>query len=125
MLDAFSSDAIPMHLTTTEAVSLYLSRLVPSGLLAFHVSNRHLSLAPTLARLASAHGLYVRERTQDVTASEADSGKTASHWVVMAQDPNDLGGLKSDSRWTIPTVSTRTPLWMDDFSNILSVLMTH
>ena len=52
VLDAFSSDAIPIHLMTNEALGLYLSRLAPGGALAFHISNRHLTLAPVLARLA-------------------------------------------------------------------------
>ena len=63
VLDAFSSDAIPIHLMTTEALGLYLSRLAPGGALAFHISNRHLTLAPVLARLALSHGLAVRLQT--------------------------------------------------------------
>ena len=63
VLDAFSSDAIPIHLMTTEALGLYLSRLAPAGVLAFHITNRHLTLAPVLARLALSHGLAVRLQT--------------------------------------------------------------
>jgi hypothetical protein len=122
VLDAFSSDAIPMHLMTAEAVSLYLSRLAPRGLLAFHISNRHLTLGPILGRLASTKRLQAREQSQEVTPSEADLGHSASHWLVMARDTDDLGGLASDGRWMVPTVSATTPLWTDDFSNILSVL---
>jgi spermidine synthase len=125
VLDAFSSDAIPMHLMTAEAVSLYLSRLAPQGVLAFHVSNRHLTLGPILGRLALAARLQAREQTQGVTASEEDLGQSASQWVVMARDAQDLGALSSNARWMAPTVSASTPLWTDDFSNILSVLTTH
>ena len=57
ILDAFSSDAVPVHLMTSEALGLYLSRLAPGGVLAFHITNRHLTLAPVLARLALNHGL--------------------------------------------------------------------
>lgn len=122
-LDAFSSDAIPVHLLTAEAVSLYLSRLAPHGLLAFHVSNRHLTLGPILGRIASEMGFIALEEDQSVTPTEADSGKAASRWVVMAQDPDDFGALASDSRWAAAAVSPRTPLWTDDFSNILSALI--
>jgi spermidine synthase len=125
VLDAFSSDAIPMHLLTAEALSLYLSRLAPRGLLAFHVSNRHLALGPILGRLALALRLHAREQTQGVTSAEADLGQSASQWVVMARDAQDLGALASDARWMAPAVSATTPLWTDDFSNILSVLTTH
>jgi hypothetical protein len=125
VLDAFSSDAIPMHLMTAEAVSLYLSRLAPRGVLAFHVSNRHLTLGPILGRLALAARLQAREQNQTVTASEEDLGQSASQWVVMARDAQDLGALSSNARWMAPTVSASTPLWTDDFSNILSVLTTH
>jgi hypothetical protein len=125
VLDAFSSDAIPMHLMTAEAVSLYLSRLAPGGLLAFHVSNRHLTLGPILGRLASTERLQAREQMQGVTASEADLGHAASDWVVMARNTDELGGLAADARWVVPIVSAKTPLWTDDFSNILSVLTMH
>jgi spermidine synthase len=125
VLDAFSSDAIPMHLMTAEALSLYLSRLAPGGLLAFHISNRHVTLGPILGRLALVERLQAREQMQAVTASEADLGQAASDWVVMARSAEDLGGIASDPRWVAPTVSASTPLWTDDFSNILSVLTPH
>jgi spermidine synthase len=118
VLDAFSSDAIPMHLLTAEALSLYLSRLAPGGALAFHITNRHLSLAPVLARLAESRGLAVRWEHQNTGTAE----QLPSEWMVMARAPDDLGSLTSDPRWSIPPVPPSTPLWTDDFSNILSVL---
>ena len=119
VLDAFSSDAIPIHLMTSEALGLYLSRLAPGGVLAFHISNRHLNLAPVLARLAVSHGLAVRlqRHTRSTTP-----GLFASWWMVMAKDAEDLGPLASDPRWVTPAIPPSTPLWTDDFSNILSVL---
>jgi hypothetical protein len=121
ILDAFSSDAIPIHLMTREAVGLYLSRLAPGGVLAFHISNRHLNLAPVLARLAASHGLAVRlqRHTGDSTVTP---GLFASSWMVMAQNASDLGPLASSARWTTPPIPESTPLWTDDFSNIVSVL---
>ena len=85
VLDAFSSDAIPIHLMTSEAMALYLSRLAPGGALAFHISNRHLALAPVLARVALNHGLVIR--LQQHSASQTIShGPLSSEWMVMARN---------------------------------------
>ena len=121
ILDAFSSDAIPVHLMTREAVALYLSRLVPGGVLAFHISNRHLNLAPVLAQIAASHGLAIRQQVHKVDPARTPA-VLASWWIVMAQHDSDLGPLASDARWTIPRIPASTPLWTDDFSNIFSVL---
>ena len=122
VLDAFSSDAIPIHLMTSEALSLYLGRLAPSGVLAFHVSNRHLTLGPVLGRLAAAHGLVVLEQRDQLIGSEIRAdGKTASDWVIMARSRGDVAALAHDPRWVLPNVQESTPLWTDNFSNILSV----
>jgi hypothetical protein len=123
VLDAFSSDAIPVHLVTREAIALYLSRLTPEGVLMFHISNRHLRLGPVLARAAGSFGLTVLEQ-QDLNPSPdlVRDGLGPSDWVVMARRPEELGTLRTDRRWFTPPVSASTPLWTDDFSNILSVL---
>lgn len=122
ILDAFSSDAIPVHLLTREALSLYLSRLAPGGVIALHISNLHLSLSPVLGRLAEAEGLAVLWQREPATAGSFADGKFPSEWMVIARDRGDLGGLASDPRWKPPVVLPSTPLWTDDFSNILSVL---
>lgn len=121
VLDAFSSDAIPVHLMTSEALSLYLQRLAPDGILAFHISNRHLRLAPILGRLAMAHGLVALEQKDDVGEGMRADGKASSNWVVMARTRSDLGPLLDDRRWAPPAVPADTPLWTDSFSNILGV----
>jgi hypothetical protein len=121
-LDAFSSDAIPMHLLTREAMGVYLSRLAPHGVLAIHISNRHLRLNGLVGRLAAAHGLVARER-RDVHKTEAwPKDKSASHWMVMARTSGDLGAVAQDPAWTVPPDGDGEPLWTDDFSNILDVL---
>jgi hypothetical protein len=122
VVDAFSSDAIPMHLITSEAMSLYLTRLAPDGVLAFHVSNRHFSLGPVLARLALEHHLAMREQLQPVTPEEENSGKRVSDWVVLARDEAGLGAVAGDERWTRVHVSPSTRPWTDDFSNVVSAL---
>ena len=76
VLDAFSSDSIPMHLMTREAISLYLSRLAPDGVLVMHISNRHLRLAPIVARLAASQGLAAVQQIEP-TAPGWPEGKNA------------------------------------------------
>jgi hypothetical protein len=122
ILDAFSSDAIPVHLLTREALSLYLSRLAPGGVIALHISNLHLSLSPVLGRLAEAEGLVALWQREPPTAGSFADGKFPSEWMVLARDRAGLGGLGHDKRWIAPPIRPSTPLWTDDFSNILSVL---
>lgn len=122
VLDAFSSDAIPLHLLTREAVELYLSRVSSGGLLAFHISNRHLDLEAVLAKLAAEVGLVSLVRRDQVVATE-ESGKRSSVWMVMARTLEDLGPLAADKKWRRAHYSTSTDLWTDDFSNILTLLI--
>ena len=124
VLDAFSSDSIPMHLMTREALSLYLSRLAPGGALMIHVSNRHLRLAPVVGRLAASQGLVALQQVERVKVNWPE-GKERSNWIVMARSRADLGALGEDSRWLPLEPSPSAPLWTDDFSNILSVLDLH
>jgi hypothetical protein len=121
VLDAFSSDAIPIHLMTREALDLYLSRLVPGGALVMHISNRHLRLAPVVARLAASEGLIALQQI-DVIGPTSPEGKSSSHWIVMARSKADLGALADDNRWSPLVPPDGAPVWTDDFSNILSVL---
>ena len=98
VLDAFSSDAIPIHLLTTEALRTYETRLSENGVLAFHISNRHIKLAPAIARLARERGLTA------VTCLDKGvdfkHGFEASEWVVMSRRPERLQALVADTRWT-------------------------
>lgn len=118
ILDAFSSDAIPVHLLTREALGVYLSRLSPNGVLAFHISNRYLDLAPLLARLAQERGLALRVDNDFTTAAEAAAGKARSTWVVMARDEAALAPISRDIRWQRQP-ATPGPVWTDQYSNLL------
>ncbi|MHC1765015.1 MAG: spermidine synthase [Verrucomicrobiia bacterium] len=123
VLDAFSSDAIPLHLITREALQLYLSKLAPGGLLAFHISNRSMDLEDVLGDLAADAQLVCHARDEmDVSPGEAAEGKDASHWVVMGRQKEDLGKLVRDSRWLPVKGRQGVRVWSDDFSNIISVL---
>lgn len=123
VIDAFSSNAIPTHLITTEAMELYTDHLVEGGVIAYHLSNRHLDLSPIVARQADALGMAAMSRT-DLTDSAADAaqGKKASIWVTVASTPESLLGLTNRDGWTTPVVRASTPLWTDSFSNLLSAL---
>ena len=122
VFDAFSSDAIPLHLATREALVLYLRKLAPRGVMAFHISNRHLDLGAPLGNLARDVGLVaLMERDQQLTAREAELGKAPSEWVVMARQRADFGDLPRDPRW-MPVPTSARPVWTDDYSNILSAL---
>ena len=119
VLDAFSSDAIPIHLLTTEALHGYEARLSQDGVLAFHISNRHIKLAPVIARLARERGLTALTRLDK--RADSKRGFEASEWVVMARSPERLQSLASDTGWTSLVADAR-PAWTDDFSNIWSEL---
>ncbi len=122
ILDAFSSDAIPMHLLTREAVELYLDQLSQSGVMLLHISNRNLELKPMLAALARDLGLAGRDELYQPSAAEEADGAAGSQWVVLTRRPGDLAFLDGEPRWTELTADRRINAWTDDFSNILSVL---
>jgi spermidine synthase len=118
VLDAFSSDAIPLHLLTKQALELYLAKLSDRGVLAFHISNRHLALRPVVGALARDLGLATRAQAH--AAPEESKGRS-SEWVVLARSEEDLGSLAGDSRWERIDGDTGR-VWTDDYSDILSVL---
>jgi hypothetical protein len=119
LVDAFSSDAIPVHLLTREALALYFRRLAVHGVLAVHISNRHLDLEPVLGNLAADAGLAGRvcNDREDKTV-----GKFASQWVALARRAEDLGRLAHDQRWKPLATRPECRLWTDNYSNILDVL---
>jgi hypothetical protein len=122
VLDAFSSDAIPVHLLTRQALELYLDKLASGGLLALHISNHYLDLRPVIGDLAASKNLVclVSDDLRLTPADEQD-GKDRSRWVVLARRSADLGPLVSDSRWQILAGRPQPEVWLDDYSNVLSV----
>jgi predicted O-methyltransferase YrrM len=118
VVDAFSSDAIPVHLLTREALAVYLGRLAPHGVVAYHVSNRHLVLAPVVGRLAREARLVAREQ---LWAGEDDCGSLSTRWVVVAREAADLGRLAAEPAWTEVRVPAGARPWTDDYSSLLSV----
>ncbi len=123
VLDAFSGDAIPMHLLTREAIQLYLAKTTEDGVLAFHISSRFLDLRPVLAGLAQDAGLVCfLEEDMKLSAADKASGKFTSTWVVIARRPSDVGPLASDPRWVSVTGWPDARLWTDDYSSILGII---
>ncbi len=123
VLDAFSSDAIPVHLLTQEAFAMYVKKLSPTGVLAFHLSNRYLDLPPLVARLGEAHDPQFATKFDDDFASEREErdGKMRSLWVVLYRDAAHLGPVVArDIRWQ-PQQFEPGPVWTDGFSNLLAV----
>jgi hypothetical protein len=120
LVDAFTSDAIPVHLLTREALRLYFDMLGPRGIIALHISNRYLRLEPVVANLAE-DGRYAR-LLQHGDTGDVRGGVEAS-WVLLARRPEDFGEMASDSRWTVATLDPepRVGTWTDDFHNLLSV----
>jgi spermidine synthase len=123
VLDVFSSDAVPIHLLTSEAFALYVSRLARGGALLVNISNRHLSLNPIVARIAENAGL-VAFMNFDRAQPDWPEGRSESRWVALARRPEDLGQLVSDSRWIRLHAPASTRLWTDDFSNVLSAIVS-
>ncbi|MCA1815183.1 MAG: hypothetical protein LC746_02020 [Acidobacteria bacterium] len=117
VLDAFSSDAIPVHLMTAEALDLYLSKLAPGGVVLFHISNRSLDLHPVVADLARSRSLACL--AADDLNHTAD--KEPSQWVAVARGEDDLAPLLKDSRWYKLAGDPARRVWTDDYSNIVSV----
>jgi hypothetical protein len=123
IFDAFSSDAVPTHLLTREAIQLYREKLADGGLMAFDVTNRYLDLEPVIAALADDAGLVCRIRADvDISDEEREQGKYASIWAVMAARESDLGAIATDPRWEPARLRPGDRCWTDDFSDLASHL---
>jgi hypothetical protein len=122
ILDAFSSDAIPVHLLTREALGVYLGKLAPGGVIALHVTNRHLELLRVAAGVAEAAGLEGVTQSHRVSRAALDAGITPSDWVVVARDRRALGALANDPRWNELGSQRDRVVWTDQSSNVAGVL---
>jgi SAM-dependent methyltransferase len=121
LLDAYSADAIPVHLLTREALALYRRKLAPGGVIALHISNQYFDLAPVVAALARDAGMVSRFRDEStLAAGDAARGKNTSDWIVVAERESDLGTLLLLGRWA--EVRPATSVWTDDFSSALSAM---
>src|SRR6185295_8604465 len=100
VLDAFNSDAIPVHLLTREALRLYLRLLAPGGVVLVHLSNRFLDLRPVVAALVSDAGLAGMQRTDmEIDLASIAAGKFDSCWAVLGRSHADLRSLATNPEW--------------------------
>ena len=117
-VDAFSSDAIPLHLMTAEAQAVYFRSLAPDGVLLIHISNRFIDLEPVLSALAREEGLAAALRA-DVPKED---GLTPSNWVALSRDPARIAALTQDGKWR-PLGKPADTVWRDDYASILPHLL--
>lgn len=118
ILDAFTSDAIPMHLMTREAMTMYAQKLAKGGMIAVNISNRHVDLIPVLAAIAQDVGMV---GVHKLSIAPADKPlQLSSRWVVLARDGASLAALKKTSTdWEALPEANAKFLWRDDYSNLL------
>jgi hypothetical protein len=118
-VDAFSGDAVPVHLLTAEAMDVYVRHMKPDGIVAFHVSNRYLELAPVVAQIAQLKGLSAMLVSDDAKDSK---WLNSTDWVLVAREPGVLarGALRGAASPIVLPASNRP--WTDDFNNLLGAL---
>ena len=123
VLDAFSSDAIPVHLLTREAMRVYDQVLEEHGILMIHISNRRLDLEPVVSGLADDAGMFGLVRDDNVPNERQDKNyEYSSTWVALARNRDDLAAITGDGKWRPLVEAPHQKVWTDDYSNILSVI---
>jgi spermidine synthase len=121
LIDAFSSDAIPVHLLTKEAIAGYMEKLSPDGVLIFHLSNRHMDLRPILANAAASDGLITVTKRVLVDRSAMHTFRTSSSVAAVARSTGDLEHLTKVGWKRRPPTTAR--VWTDDYSNVLGAVI--
>ncbi|WP_231726089.1 MULTISPECIES: fused MFS/spermidine synthase [unclassified Sphingomonas] len=121
VLDAFSSDAVPMHLMTRQAFATYARVLPRRGALLVHISNRYLALAPVITATA-AGGDWYAARLIHRPGAEEEAG-AVSDWIVLTRDPETLATLMAEGPWEPLANRKRVQAWTDDYASILPVLL--
>ncbi len=119
--DAFSSDAVPLHLLTREALAIYMRALSPGGVLIVNATNRYLRIdnaTLALAQDASLFAMVARDRVFNA------AGRVASTWVLIARRESDVADLRADKRWQPAPSMSHLRVWTDDYSSILPALRT-
>jgi spermidine synthase len=122
IIDAFSSDAIPIHLMTREAMALYRQKLSPRGIVVMHVSNRHLELASVVAGIARANGLATRVNTGGDVEPDDDEYRMVGTVTAVARNDEDFAALAKSKYWPLEEPDPKQWIWTDDYSNIIGAL---
>jgi len=121
VIDAFSSDAIPTHLLTAEALALYRRKLTPGGVVSFHITNRYLDLAPALAGVALAADMPAAVNRWQPTRAESRQGASGSDVVALAHDPAVIARLVAEEPGWQMLDARGGVVWTDDYVNLLAV----
>jgi hypothetical protein len=122
VIDAFSSDAIPVHLLTREAMAIYLQKLAPGGMVMVHVSNRHMELASVVVGIAAANGLVARAIDSDEGENDEEH-RFSSQVVAVARNDADFGTLAQAEDWQQQQADPDQWVWTDDYSNIVGAMI--
>jgi hypothetical protein len=120
IVDAYSSDAIPIHLATEEAMAIYKSKLAPQGAVLMHVSNRHLELSSVVVGIAEENDLKSWAYNED--SNRDDEYIFATSVVVSAREEADVGKLASSEQWALTEANENQRVWTDDYSNVLGAV---
>ncbi len=120
IVDAYSSDAIPIHLATEEAMEIYKQKLAPQGAVAMHVSNRHLELSSVVVGIADANDLKSWVYSEDSGRDNEYIFSTSV--VVSAREEADVGALASSDKWALTEAEDNQRVWTDDYSNVLGAV---
>jgi hypothetical protein len=120
IVDAYSSDAIPIHLATEEAMQIYKDKLAPQGAVVMHVSNRHLELASVVVGIAEANELKSWVYSED--SNRDNEYIFATSVVVSAREEADVGKLASSDVWALTEAEDKQRVWTDDYSNVLGAV---
>lgn len=123
VLDAFSSDSIPTHLLTREAVESYLNHLAGGGVILMHISSRYMELADTVAAVGAADGLRAFIKIDDRPQTSSPDYKMNAEVVALARRPEDVGDLRDRPGWH-QKAETGVQPWTDDYSNILGAIIS-
>jgi hypothetical protein len=123
VVDAFTSDAIPVHLVTREAMAIYLKKLAPNGIILMHVSNRHMELASVVAGIAHANGLVTW--VNDGTSEEDEANyKFSSTVAAVARSDEDFSNdMADDEDWQLEEPDETQWVWTDDYCNIIGAMI--
>jgi spermidine synthase len=123
VLDAFSSDVVPVHLMTREAIDGYLAHLQDGGVILLHLSNRYMELASVVAAAAVGEGLVAFGKDDDRAITVPFDYKTSASVAVLARKRSDLGDLPDRPAWHALNPAPGTRIWTDDYSNVLGAIL--
>jgi hypothetical protein len=122
-VDAFLGAAIPTHLLTREAMGMYFRKLKPHGMVALHISNRNLELAPVVAGIAEANGAIARIYDGGDVQEDADQQKWIPRVAAVARNERDFGALAKSQYWPIRKSESNQLVWTDDYSDIVGPVL--